>query len=163
MSAHHVAILISDRFNSYVIYIHPPKHVSSNSFLVLFLKLIVSLSRHNELELTWLSAINVVISVKERPITYKSRHFKPLMYNLKSTVFINWDNGNLFVIFCQYFLVMIEEINELIRKHSVNSHLTKSKWDVVCPLLKNYQPLFFIFIHDRNLALIIEESLCLIK
>ena len=66
----------------------------------------------------------MVVCVEERAVANECRHFKSLMHNLEAAIFVNRHNGHLFVICSQYFLVVLKELDELLRINTIHSHLT---------------------------------------
>ena len=66
----------------------------------------------------------MVVCIKERAVTDECWHFKSLMHNLKATILINRHYGHFLVISCQYFLIVLKELDELVRINTIYSHLT---------------------------------------
>ena len=105
----------------------------------------------------------MVVCVEERAVANECWHFKSLMHNLKSTILINRHYGHFLVISCQYFLIVLKELDELVRINTIYSHLTDRQGLFFSPLLKHNKLLLFIFVYDGNLSLKFEQVLCFIK
>ena len=62
---------------------------------MLFSKAFIPQTRTYELVLTWLTALNLVVSVDKRPVFEHQRHLVLLVYNLKVAVLIDGRNPDL--------------------------------------------------------------------
>lgn len=70
MCASHITIVISDGFNTDIVYVDCANHIFHSQFRILLLNFLISPSRRHKLVLARLRPINLIITVEETSITH---------------------------------------------------------------------------------------------
>ena len=102
----------------------------------------------------------MVVCVEEGPVADEGWHFKPLMHNLEAALLVDGHNGHFVVIHGDDLLVVLEELDELVRHDAVHSHLANREGFFFVPLLQHDQLLHLVFVDNGNLSLLIQQLLC---
>ena len=131
---------------------------------MLFRKLFITFARDYKLVLTWLTPINVIVSVEKRSIVYHKRHLIPLVYNLEVSIKVQRGNLDLPVICRQDLGLVSGELDELLRHDVVHLDLTYVQCcTIALPNLMLHQIVLLVSEHNRNLAFACKQLHSFIK
>ena len=112
------------------------------------------MSWSDELVLTRFAAIDMIVGVEERSIWKHPRHFPSLVHNKESCVFVNFLDFNHFVVLWHNFVLMMEELDKLLRGHSIGDDFQHCKGWITVPSLVHDQWAIFVFVNDGHLVAI---------
>lgn len=90
-------------------------------------ELLVADARDNELVLSWLAPVDVVIRVEKRAVADHDRHLEALVHNLEIAVVVDRRDFNFTVVLRQHFHVILKVVNELVGQHILHLHLNDAK------------------------------------
>jgi len=98
-SSNDFEVFVANGPNADKVYVHYAHDVSSCQSSMLLSKVLITSSRDNELVLTRLTAVGMIIGVEERSVADHYWHLKPLVHDLEISILVNWRDIYLVVIF----------------------------------------------------------------
>ena len=127
-ATHNLEVGVPDRAHSDKVQVNTADDVATRQARMLLRELLVTNTTYDELVLTRLTAIDVVICVEEGTIGDHKGHLKALVRDLEVTILINRLNRHLLVVLRQNVFLVPKQLDESIRHDVFDFDLT----DVEC-------------------------------
>lgn len=142
--------VVASRSDTDVVDVHLSNYILASTGSVLADKNLIAMARCNKLVFAGLAAINVIVGVEEGSIGKHPGHLPPLVNYEEASVLIDFFHFDHFVILWHDLMLLVEELDELLRGHSIRDDLQHCKGRISFPTLMYDKRAIFIFVDNRH-------------